>query len=181
MYVGLDLLWCDERSYSGLGYLNQKTWNMFRSTLFSLENFFDVNSISLETILIDFSSGLIEEGWIFILTNILLNQIVHSAHSIDTVKPTHVFTLFSLWRCIRIHSSKPNQANVMEVPGLCTIRVASKAPYDLIIINGKLAVKINSICYHKKLWIFLFILFITLVYQCWAQWLDELLKVRNFF
>jgi len=46
---------------------------------------------------------------------------------------------------------KPNQANVMEVPGLCAIRVVSKSLYDLIIINGKLAVKINSICYHKKL------------------------------
>ena len=37
---------------------------------------------------------------------------------------------------------KPNHANVMEVPGLCEIRVVPKAPCDLIIINGKLAMEI---------------------------------------
>ena len=37
---------------------------------------------------------------------------------------------------------KPNHANVMEVPGSCEIRVVPKAPYDLIIINGKLAMEI---------------------------------------
>ncbi|XP_057997519.1 60S ribosomal protein L5, mitochondrial-like [Hevea brasiliensis] len=37
---------------------------------------------------------------------------------------------------------KPNHANVMEVPGLCEIRVVPKAPYDFIIKNGKLAMEI---------------------------------------
>ncbi|KAJ8746856.1 hypothetical protein K2173_012907 (mitochondrion) [Erythroxylum novogranatense] len=37
---------------------------------------------------------------------------------------------------------KPNHANVMEVPGLCEIRVVPKAPYDVIIKNGKLAMEI---------------------------------------
>ena len=37
---------------------------------------------------------------------------------------------------------KLNYANVMEVPGLCEIRVVPKAPYDFIIKNGKLAMEI---------------------------------------
>nr|YP_010127592.1 ribosomal protein L5 [Bougainvillea spectabilis]QPP04916.1 ribosomal protein L5 [Bougainvillea spectabilis]ULO25713.1 ribosomal protein L5 [Bougainvillea glabra] len=38
---------------------------------------------------------------------------------------------------------KPNHANVMEVPGLCEIRVVPKAaPSDFIIQNGKLAMEI---------------------------------------
>ncbi|KAI5382361.1 60S ribosomal protein L5 (mitochondrion) [Lathyrus oleraceus] len=37
---------------------------------------------------------------------------------------------------------KLNHANVMEVPGSCEIRLVPKAPYDLIIINGKLAMEI---------------------------------------
>ena len=37
---------------------------------------------------------------------------------------------------------KPNHANVMEVPRSCEIRVVPKAPYDLIIINGKLTMEI---------------------------------------
>lgn len=37
---------------------------------------------------------------------------------------------------------KLNHANVMEVPGLCEIRVVPKAPYDFIIKNGKLAMEI---------------------------------------
>nr|YP_009306090.1 ribosomal protein L5 [Corchorus capsularis]AOO95928.1 ribosomal protein L5 [Corchorus capsularis] len=38
---------------------------------------------------------------------------------------------------------KPNHANVMEVPGSCEIRVVKKAPYNLIIKNGKLAMQIS--------------------------------------
>lgn len=38
---------------------------------------------------------------------------------------------------------KLNHANVMEVPGLCEIRVVPKAPYDFIIKNGKLAMEIS--------------------------------------
>lgn len=40
---------------------------------------------------------------------------------------------------------KPNHANVMEVPGLCEIRIVPKAssPYDFIIKNGKLAMEIS--------------------------------------
>lgn len=38
---------------------------------------------------------------------------------------------------------KLNYANVMEVPGLCEIRVLPKAPYDFIIKNGKLAMEIS--------------------------------------
>lgn len=38
---------------------------------------------------------------------------------------------------------KLNYANVMEVPGLCEIRLVPKAPYDLIIKNGKLAMEIS--------------------------------------
>ncbi|CAK7322454.1 unnamed protein product [Dovyalis caffra] len=37
---------------------------------------------------------------------------------------------------------KLNHANVMEVEGLCEIRVVPKAPYDFIIKNGKLAMEI---------------------------------------
>ncbi len=37
---------------------------------------------------------------------------------------------------------KLNHANVMEVPGSCEIRLVPKAPYDLIIKNGKLAMEI---------------------------------------
>lgn len=37
---------------------------------------------------------------------------------------------------------KPNHTNVMEVSGLCKIRVVPKAPYDFIIKNGKLAMEI---------------------------------------
>lgn len=37
---------------------------------------------------------------------------------------------------------KPNHANVMEVPGLCEIRVVPLVPYDFIIKNGKLAMEI---------------------------------------
>nr|UPH84030.1 ribosomal protein L5 [Garcinia mangostana] len=37
---------------------------------------------------------------------------------------------------------KPNHANVMEIPGLCEIRVVPKAPYDFIIKNGKLTMEI---------------------------------------
>lgn len=39
---------------------------------------------------------------------------------------------------------KLNHANVMEVPGLCEIRIVPKAssPYDFIIQNGKLAMEI---------------------------------------
>ena len=37
---------------------------------------------------------------------------------------------------------KPNHANIMEVPRSCEIRVVPKEPYDLIIINGKLAMEI---------------------------------------
>nr|YP_009306140.1 ribosomal protein L5 [Corchorus olitorius]AOO95975.1 ribosomal protein L5 [Corchorus olitorius] len=37
---------------------------------------------------------------------------------------------------------KPNHANVMEVTGLCEIRVVKKEPYKLIIKNGKLAMEI---------------------------------------
>ncbi|KAL2927206.1 60S ribosomal protein L5 mitochondrial [Bienertia sinuspersici] len=38
---------------------------------------------------------------------------------------------------------KPNHANVMDVPGLCEIRVVPKAaPSDFIIQNGKLAMEI---------------------------------------
>nr|WRW54372.1 ribosomal protein L5 [Citrus reticulata] len=38
---------------------------------------------------------------------------------------------------------KLNYANVMEVPGLCEIRVVPKKPYDFIIKNGKLAMEIS--------------------------------------
>ena len=38
---------------------------------------------------------------------------------------------------------KLNHANVMEVPGLCEIRVVPKAPYNFIIKNGKLAMEIS--------------------------------------
>lgn len=38
---------------------------------------------------------------------------------------------------------KLNYANVMEVPGLCEIRVVSKAPSNFIIKNGKLAMEIS--------------------------------------
>lgn len=38
---------------------------------------------------------------------------------------------------------KLHYANVMEVPGLCEIRVVPKAPYDFIIQNGKLAMEIS--------------------------------------
>ncbi|KAL5057354.1 hypothetical protein RYX36_028958 [Vicia faba] len=37
---------------------------------------------------------------------------------------------------------KLNHANIMEVPGSCEIRLVPKAPYDLIIINGKLAMEL---------------------------------------
>nr|AHA47121.1 ribosomal protein L5 [Amborella trichopoda]AHC94303.1 ribosomal protein L5 [Amborella trichopoda] len=37
---------------------------------------------------------------------------------------------------------KLNHANVMEVPGLCEIRVIPKAPSDFRIFNGKLAMEI---------------------------------------
>ena len=37
---------------------------------------------------------------------------------------------------------KPNHTNVMEVSGLCKIRVVPKAPYDFITKNGKLAMEI---------------------------------------
>uniref|UniRef100_UPI002551D48E ribosomal protein L5 n=1 Tax=Calophyllum soulattri TaxID=257776 RepID=UPI002551D48E len=38
---------------------------------------------------------------------------------------------------------KVNHANVMEVSGLCEIRVVLKAPYDFIIKNGRLAMEIQ--------------------------------------
>lgn len=38
---------------------------------------------------------------------------------------------------------KLNYANVMEVPGLCEIRVVPKAPSDFIFKNGKLAMEIS--------------------------------------
>lgn len=38
---------------------------------------------------------------------------------------------------------KLNYANVMEVPGLCEIRVVPRAAYDFIIKNGKLAMEME--------------------------------------
>lgn len=76
-----------------------------------------------------------------------LKQIVHSAHSIDTGKEKkRMFTLNFHYEDVSRQDPllKPNHANVMEVPGLCKIRVVPKAaPSDFIIKNGKLAMEIS--------------------------------------
>lgn len=72
-------------------------------------------------------------------STIFLKQIVYSAHSIDTYwKSQLMFSLHFHYEDVLRQDLllKLNYANVMEVPGLCKIRVVPKAAPSALIIKN---------------------------------------------